>query len=154
MKRLLLAVILFPGLLFAAEQESPVITNLRIKARQGLAGAQHNLAEMYANGYGVPKDLVEAAGWYIKSAAQGYGEAEFSLGLVYLKGAGVPRDEVEGLAWIMIAAQPGNVTLVKFREKLELQLGPKTVLAAQQRSKELTAEIEARKRAKAKAADQ
>jgi len=149
MKRTLLALLLLPGLLVAAVSEDPVVTKLRAKANEGMAGAQHNLAEMLANGYGVQKDPVEAAGWYRKSAEQGYGEAQFSLALVYLKGAGLPKDETEGLAWVNVAAKTGNVTLVKFREKLELQLGPKVVAAAQERSKELLRIIAANKRAKA-----
>jgi len=151
MKRILLALFLLPALLVGAETDSEPIANLRKKAEQGLAGAQSNLGEMYAHGYGVTKDLAEAARWYRKSAEQGFGEAELNLGMACLQGQGVPKDETEGLAWIMVACRKGSVTLVKFREKVEARVGPSVTAAAQQRSKELVALIEANKRAKAAA---
>ena len=116
---------------------------------QGMPGAQSNLGDLYANGYGVPKDPVEAASWYKKSAEQGYGEAEFNLALAYLNGAGVPKNESEGLAWIIVAAQPGTASIVKFREKLEQTFDPAVTAAAHQRSKELIELIAANKKAKA-----
>ena len=53
------------------------------------------------------------------------------------------------LAWITLAAQPGTVSIVKFREKLEQSLEPAVVAEAQVRAKELTAKVEANKRARA-----
>ena len=151
MRRLLFIFAFCTVLLAAAEPEGSGVARVRAKANEGLAGAQYNLAEFYANGYGVPKDAAQAAAWYRKSADQGYGEAEFALGLAGLEGRGLPKDEVEGLAWITVAAQSGNVTLVKFRSQLEQRFGPRVVQAAQERSKVLQAAIGARKRAKAAA---
>jgi len=148
MKRIFLTLVLLPLLLAGAETDSEPIANLRKKAEQGLAGAQSNLGEMYAHGYGVTKDLAEAARWYRKSADQGFGEAALNLGMFYLQGQGVAKDETEGLAWIYVASRKGNVTLVKFREKVEVRVGPAVTAAAQQRSKELMALIEANKKAK------
>ncbi len=150
MKRLSLALVVVPVLLMA-DPENPTIATLRAKAEQGVAGAQFNLAGLYARGYGVPKDLVVAVDWYRKSAEQGFGEAQFSLAMAYLNGDGVPRNEIEGLAWIEVGARTGGASLVRFRDKLEQQLGPETTAAARKRSEELHAVIEARKRAKADA---
>jgi TPR repeat protein len=44
---------------------------LRKAAEQGNADAQFNLAVAYENGAGVPKNLAEAAKWYLKAAEQG-----------------------------------------------------------------------------------
>ena len=150
LKILIFALGLLVALPAGAETENPVVEQVRSKALLGYAGAQHNLAEMYANGYGVDKDSTVAAGWYRKSAEQGYGEAQFRLGLAYLQGEGVPKDEAEGLAWIILAARPGTSSIVKFRQKLEQRIAPALVAAAQVRSKELLAVIAANKQAKAK----
>jgi hypothetical protein len=48
-------------------------------AEQGNAEAQFYLGEMYVEGYGVEKDLKEAAGWYQKSVKQGNADARRSL---------------------------------------------------------------------------
>jgi hypothetical protein len=42
----------------------------RVLAEQGDAKAQFALGAMYAYGKGVPKDFVEAARWYLKSASR------------------------------------------------------------------------------------
>lgn len=149
MRRLLSVLALVPVLLCGAEPDSPAVARLRARALQGFPGAQSNLGDLYANGYGVPKDPAEAASWYKKSAEQGYGEAEFNLGLTYLNGDGVAKNETEGLAWIIVAAQPGTASIVKFREKLEQTLAPDVAAAAQPRSKELLEMITANKKAKA-----
>ena len=42
-----------------------------VAAEKGLARAQSNLGDMYANGKGVTQDYVEAIRWYRKAAKQG-----------------------------------------------------------------------------------
>jgi TPR repeat protein len=49
-------------------------------AEQGDADAQYRLGVLYANGYGVPKDYVQARQWYEKAAAQGNTIAQYNLG--------------------------------------------------------------------------
>lgn len=66
-----------------------------------------------------------------------------NLGSIYANGEGVPKDAVEGLAWSNIAAASGNEIFVKNRDILERRVGPEATLAAQQRSKEILAKIEA-----------
>ena len=58
----------------------------RKSAEQDEATAQNNLAVMYANGYGVKRDYVEAVKWYRKSAEQGEATAQNNLGAMYAKG--------------------------------------------------------------------
>jgi len=43
----------------------------RRAAEQGDAVAQYNLANMYVQGQGVPKDTIQAHYWYSLAAAQG-----------------------------------------------------------------------------------
>jgi len=57
-------------------QSTPSVTNDRISelrraAEQGDARAQYNLALMYDEGEGVPKNLVDAYFWFNLAAAQG-----------------------------------------------------------------------------------
>lgn len=54
----------------------------RRSAEQGHAPAQSNLAYMYANGEGVPKDLVQAHVWWNIAGVQGLKEAKVSLAMV------------------------------------------------------------------------
>jgi hypothetical protein len=49
-------------------------------AEQGIADAQFNLGQLYANGQGVPQDYVRARQWYEKAAVQGEVLAQFNLG--------------------------------------------------------------------------
>jgi TPR repeat protein len=46
-------------------------TYLRSKAEQGDAMAQYNLGVLYARGWGVPQDFIEAHLWLSLAAAQG-----------------------------------------------------------------------------------
>jgi TPR repeat protein len=51
----------------------------RKAAEQGNARAQFNLALMYEDGNGIPKDYNEAIKWYRKAADQGSTKAEKAL---------------------------------------------------------------------------
>jgi hypothetical protein len=57
----------------------------RRAAEQGVAAAQHNLAELYANGEGVPKNDAEAYFWWNLAAAQGHEKAKTSRDIVEKK---------------------------------------------------------------------
>lgn len=51
----------------------------RAAAEQGHMYAQFNLGSSYANGDGVPQDMVEAEKWYRKAAEQGHEDAITAL---------------------------------------------------------------------------
>ena len=70
----------------------------REAAEQGHADAQSNLGLMYAMGWGVPKDDVQAVAWYRKAAEQGNADAQSNLGRMYAKGEGVPQDYAQAVA--------------------------------------------------------
>ena len=79
----------------------------RIAAKQGNAGAQHNLGVMYENGQGVPQDDAEAVKWYRMAAEQGYDKPQNNLGQMYRNGLGVPQDDAEAVKWYRKAAEQG-----------------------------------------------
>ncbi len=69
-------VVVLPAL---AQDETSV---LRTKAEQGDAEAQLQLGAVYAKGYGVPKDLVQAHMWLNLSGANGLEGAKLPLEIV------------------------------------------------------------------------
>ena len=69
-------VVVLPAL---AQDETSV---LRTKAEQGQAYAQYHLGVSYANGEGVPKDLVQAHMWLNLSGAKGSEQAKSSLKII------------------------------------------------------------------------
>jgi TPR repeat protein len=72
-------------------------------AEAGQAEAQFDLGVMYAQGFGVLRDLSVAADWYRKAADQGNAEAQFALGQMYAHGWGVPRDTADAIRWFQMA---------------------------------------------------
>jgi uncharacterized protein len=71
--------------------------------KSGNATAQTYLGYMYANGYGLPQNYIEAANWLRLASEQGFPEAQYLLGLMYNKGQGVPQDYVEAYKWLDLA---------------------------------------------------
>jgi TPR repeat protein len=79
---------------------------LHALAEQGDVAAQSHLGVRYANGLGVPRDLTEAAKWFMKAAEQGDAVAQSRLGNMYASGAGdLPKDHKEAAKWFMRAAK-------------------------------------------------
>ncbi len=72
-------------------------------ADAGQAEAQFDLGVLYAQGFGVQRDLTEATKWYRKAANQGNAEAEFALGQMYSRGWGVPNDTADAMRWFQMA---------------------------------------------------
>lgn len=73
-------------------------------AKKGDVDAQYNLAVMYANGQGVPKDTAEARKWLREPVMRGHAGAQFLLGLMFAHGLGVERDLVKAVSWYRKAA--------------------------------------------------
>ena len=84
------------------------IRELRPLAEQGLAAAQFNLALLYANGQGMPKDDAQARQWYEKAAAQGHAEAQVNLGILLVYARGGPQDYKMAVYWLRLSANQGN----------------------------------------------
>lgn len=81
---------------------------IRTFAEQGNAGAQAAIGVAYAQGTGVPQDLVEAVRWFRRAAEQGHAGAQARLGMAYFQGTGVPQDFAEAVRLYRLAAQQGN----------------------------------------------
>jgi hypothetical protein len=82
------------------------------KANQGDADAQFNLALLYENGVGIPRDARNAIYWYTKAAKQGHVNAQYRLGTIYRYGYGdevVLLDFKRAVYWITKASEQGNV---------------------------------------------
>jgi len=108
-------------------------------AEQGNAPAQFNLAFMYRNGQGVPKDYKAAVKWYTHAAEQGIAQAQFNLGLVYDNGKGVPQYYVRAHMWWSIAAASGFPSASKNRDVAAGRMTPADIFFAQKLARECVA---------------
>ena len=82
------------------------------KANQDDANSQFNLALMYENGAGTPKNTKQAAYWYTKAAEQGHVEAQYKLGRLYTFSGDddeVPQDYKLAFFWYTKAAEQGHI---------------------------------------------
>lgn len=66
--------------------------------------AESDLAAMYANGIGVPKDEQQAVFWWRKAAKEGDAKAVYNMALAYSDGKGVIADDKEAVYWYRKAA--------------------------------------------------
>ena len=67
---------------------------------------QYRVGKMYAMGYGVEQDSLEAALWYERAVQHNsYPFAAYALGCLYLRGQGVERDEGRALELFLTAAE-------------------------------------------------
>jgi TPR repeat protein len=78
-----------------------------LRAQQGDAAAQADLAEMYYHGEGVQQDYSEALRWYRKAADHENAKGQYGLGLIYYHGHGVTLDLGEALRWYRKSADQG-----------------------------------------------
>jgi TPR repeat protein len=76
-------------------------------AEQGHALAQYDLAAIYDNGYGIKKDMQNAAVWYRKAAEQGDAQAQCNLAIIYKTGDGAEKDMQQAAMWFTKAAEQG-----------------------------------------------
>ncbi len=91
-----------------SDQKQPPVAGQNLRAaRRGDREAQKILGDCYANGWGVPKDLMEAAGWYRRAAEQGHAGAQCRLGAMYYEGAGVTPNREASARWYRQAAEQG-----------------------------------------------
>jgi TPR repeat protein len=115
-------------------------------AKQGNADAQLAAGEGYLhNGLGGVKDATEAVKWLTMAAEQGNAEALFWLGGCYATGEGTLKDEIEAYALLNLSgiSYPKAKNGVRLLENL---LPPDARIAGQQRSKQLQALIEKKRK--------
>lgn len=89
------------------------LTKLRPLAENGNANAQRMLGEMYAAGWGVPKDDIQAGVWFRRAECGciAPGHTEYYLGLNFIETG--EKDKTMGAKWIQRAAEAGYPTAQK-----------------------------------------
>ena len=121
----------------AIRGEKAAFAPLRALANKGNADAQAKVGLLYDLGTpSVPKDKVQAASWYHKSAEQGEPYAQFFLGRMYRDGIGVPKDLLISYMWLNLAAAQGNENVTNTREALEKVMTPAQIAEGQKMSRE------------------
>lgn len=111
----------------------------------GYVDAKKSLGNLYGEGKGVAVDLGKASKLYREAAVLGDVECQRVMGSRYQQGIGVMADNVEAYAWYNVCAASGDELAAQSRESVGQQMAPHQVSAAQKRSRELLAEIEAKK---------
>ncbi|MGA2561643.1 MAG: tetratricopeptide repeat protein [Terracidiphilus sp.] len=82
---------------------------LLVRANAGDATSQYLVGFAYQNGVGVPKDLAQAAKWFLKAADGGNPRSMEILGTLYEGGlGGLPKDDVQAVSWYRKAAEAGR----------------------------------------------
>jgi TPR repeat protein len=69
----------------------------------GNADAQYNLARMYLDGTGTPRDPKYAARWLSQAAQKGQYQAQALLGQMLFNGDVLPKQSAKGLMWLTLA---------------------------------------------------
>lgn len=77
-------------------------------AKGGNKYAQYIIAQLYANGEGIPRDMREAAFWYGMAADRGHLKSQNNLANMYMDGFGVLQNFNEAARWFQRAADQGN----------------------------------------------
>jgi hypothetical protein len=80
-------------------------------AKQGFAGAEEHLGEIYRDGTdGIRKDNKLAANWFRRAAFHGDGKAQLALGRMFMDSA-KPQESNEAKVWLARACQaPGHIS--------------------------------------------
>ena len=79
-------------------------------AEGGNTSAMINLANLYEQGKGVPRNAGKAAEWLRRAAELGDPRAQLDLGLAYEKGLGVERQPRTAAEWFRRAAEQDDAT--------------------------------------------
>jgi TPR repeat protein len=117
----------------------------KVASDAGDIKAKKSLGNLCHYGKGVLQDSAHASKLYLEVAISGDVECQRVMGSRYQQGLGVPSDYVEAYAWYNVCAASGDELAAKSRESLAQNLQADQVTAAQKRSRELLAEIEAKK---------
>jgi len=111
---------IFSAMGIGMEQPAPVeaLAWYKKAAQQGSLDAATNIALMYADGKGIPKDPAQAMIWFRRAAEGGDATAQYNLALVYRRGKDVPQDDKESIHWLTAAADqnvlPATLDLATF----------------------------------------
>ena len=78
------------------------------RAEKSDPDAEHEVAAMYAHGYGVTKNEAEARKWLERAAQHGNVSAEYEFGIALRDGRGAVQDYARAIGWIRSAAESGH----------------------------------------------
>jgi TPR repeat protein len=117
----------------------------KVSADAGSILTKKQLALMYQQGLGVTLDLAQSFKLYLEAAMSGDRESQLIIAAKYNSGLGVTKDPVESYAWYNICAANGDDKSASARETIAKDLDFNQKRQAQKRSRELLAEIEAKK---------
>ncbi len=99
---------LYGRVLEAANRPADAAKEYSLAEQAGYPMAASNLAALYDEGLGVPRDFQKAASLFRKAAEKGVSGAYLGLGHHYEMGRGVPQDWGEAAKWYKKAADIGN----------------------------------------------
>ena len=80
----------------------------RLAAEQDYIEAQVELARLYEEGLGVPKNDAAAFRWNLRAAQMGNTMAYLNVGRSYVQGIGVEANQVEAIKWLTHIVNPSN----------------------------------------------
>jgi hypothetical protein len=136
MKKTLLFVLALAVIPVGVDAQAPDLEETRVLAEQGYAAAQYTLGVMYADGFGVPEDDVEAVRWYRLAAEQGNAIAQNHLGFMYDNGDGVPQNFMLAYMWYNLAAAQGNEAAQSNKDRAESRMTTEQIAEAQRLTRE------------------
>ncbi|MDP2731829.1 MAG: tetratricopeptide repeat protein [Hoeflea sp.] len=96
---------------FGAFQRGYYLTAMELalpRAQLGDPAAQTLLAELFAAGLGVPRNMNDAAFWYAQAAESGDASAQFKYGVMLLEGKHVTADRGKAEEYMKKSADAGN----------------------------------------------
>ena len=99
----------------STESGTPVESTARIEellklAEKEDAGAEYELARMYANGHGVPESSQEEQKWLERAARHGNVPAQYEYGVALRDGRGTVQDYQTARKWMQLAAEGSNAS--------------------------------------------
>lgn len=115
------AQVLLADILDQAEMNEEAVSYYRKAAEQGNADGEYGLGNMYANGEGVKRDLMEARKWILRAAEKNHPRAINTLAQAYM-GGGLGLDDTarngeQARHWIMRAADNSYLPALDFLAK-------------------------------------
>jgi TPR repeat protein len=101
-------------------------------AERGSPDAQLGLGTLYEEGKGSPRNYEEAINWYAKAAKQGLARAQVRLARMYYFGRHVRQDNFLAYIWLTLAADQGDETGRRNRDKVAKLMSPEQIAEAKE----------------------
>jgi uncharacterized protein len=93
---------------YAVRDYDRALTDFRVLADRGSAGAQAMIGHLYERGEGVQPSPARAALWFQRAAERGFAPAQIRLADKLIAGDGMVADTVRAAMWLMLAAERGD----------------------------------------------